>query len=181
MEKTNTKQKEKAVYSGKTYQLVVFKLGGDEYALTIEQIKEVVVMPHVTKVPLVPKYIVGVANVRGTILSIVDLEEKFGMREGKTNEPEAPQYTASGKLKSDYALVVESKIIKMAILVREVPNTLSVYEEEIEWSPSIVNESAEEKHYIRAIVKRDDRLVILIDAPKIISREAVEAAANQVQ
>ena len=57
-------------------QIIVFKLGDSEYALEIGQIKEVVPTPPISKVPLTPPYIRGIANVRGNILAIIDLEKK---------------------------------------------------------------------------------------------------------
>lgn len=144
----------------KTHQIIVFKLGGEEYGLMIDQIKEVVVTPPIAKVPLMPSYIKGVANIRGNILAIIDLEEKFGLKNSHENDD----------TKKNYSLVVESDKYNMAILVREVPNTLSITEADIDRSPSVVSGQSS-RQYIKGIVKANQRLVILIDAQKIISSE----------
>jgi purine-binding chemotaxis protein CheW len=63
--------------------------GGEEYALVIDQIKEVVITPKVSRIPLTPKYIKGVANVRGDILAIIDLEECFGLAKARRRKKAA--------------------------------------------------------------------------------------------
>ena len=145
-------------------QIIVFKLGGEEYGLPIDLIKEVVITPAITRIPLAPKHIKGVANVRGTILAVVDLEERLSVKEeSETTET----------VKPNFLLVIESEDYKMGILVKEVPNTLSVSEESIDSSPGLVQESGSEKGYVKGIVKTDKRLVILVDVFKLISREEV--------
>jgi len=145
-------------------QIIVFKLGGEEYGLPIDLIKEVVITPAITRIPLAPKHIKGVANVRGTILAVVDLEERLSVKEGlETSETEKP----------NFLLVIESEDYKMGILVKEVPNTLSVSEDSIDNSPGLVQEAGSEKGYVKGIVKTDKRLVILVDVFKLISREEV--------
>ncbi|GAA4846303.1 chemotaxis protein CheW [Algivirga pacifica] len=141
-------------------QIIVFKLGGEEYALFIDQIKEVVVTPHISKVPLTPSYIRGLANIRGQILSIVDLEDKFGLN-------------ASVKDSESYCLVVESADYNMAILVQEVPNTLSVADDEIEYTNSVFTEQVEGKSYVKGIVKLGGRLIILIDAAHLLTKDEI--------
>ena len=88
-------------------QLIVFRLGDEKYGLQIGQIKEVVPTPHITRLPQTPPYVKGVANIRGNIIAVVDLEEKFGLK----NE--------SDEAANNYTLVVESDEVKMGVLVRE--------------------------------------------------------------
>jgi purine-binding chemotaxis protein CheW len=144
--------------AGATTQIIVFKLGGEEYALEIDKIKEVVPTPPISKVPLTPDFVKGVANIRGSILAIIDLEEKFELVQNKTT------------IDSQYTLVVDSEDLNMAILVKEVPNTLSVSLDDIDSSPSIIQESSSEQSYIKGIVKLDKRLIILINLDAVISK-----------
>lgn len=145
-------------------QIIVFKLGGEEYGLPIDLIKEVVITPAITRIPLAPKYIKGVANVRGTILAVVDLEERLSVKEN---------LESTNTEKPNFLLVIESEDYKMGVLVNEVPNTLSVSEENIDNSTGLVQEAGSEKGYVKGIVKTDKRLVILVDVFKLISREEV--------
>ena len=61
--------------------LVVFPVGDEEYAMEIDEIKEVVPAPKLAPIPQTEKYVLGVGNVRGTVLAILDLAIKFGLKE----------------------------------------------------------------------------------------------------
>ncbi|MGF1532221.1 MAG: chemotaxis protein CheW [Bernardetiaceae bacterium] len=137
-------------------QIIVFRLGQEEYGLSIEQIKEVVATPKVAAVPMSPDYIAGIANVRGNILAIVDLEKKFDLPHPGSDA--LPPYT----------LVVESWEHNMGLLVRQVPNTLSIPEADIDRSPQVIAE----RNYVEGIARvGEDRLIILIDIFKVISKQ----------
>ncbi|WKK83614.2 chemotaxis protein CheW [Marivirga arenosa] len=138
-------------------QLIIFRLGDEEYGLQIGQIKEVVPTPHITRLPQTPPYVKGVANIRGNIIAVVDLEEKFGLK--GENDSNANNYT----------LVVESDQIKMGVLVRELPNTLNVKKSHIEDSANIIQDGGAEQSYIKGIVKLEDRLIIMLDVFKTMS------------
>lgn len=143
------------------HQLIVFKQGNEEYGLAIDQIKEVVLTPKITKMPQTPNYVKGVANIRGNIIAIIDLEEKFGIANKTTDT-----YT-EGK----YTLVVDSEEFKVGILVKEVPNTLAVSQSDIDETVNIIQDEVQESNYIRGIVKVHNRLIILIDVYQIMSRQ----------
>lgn len=147
-----------------SYQLIIFRLGGEEYALVIDQIKEVVITPKVSRIPLMPPYIKGVANIRGNILAILDLEERFGL----------PAIAGTGPERAhNYTLVVASEEFKMGILVKEVPNTLTVSENDIDLSPGLLSDGSTESGYIKGIVRSGNRIIILIDVFRVISKEHI--------
>jgi purine-binding chemotaxis protein CheW len=154
----------------KKMQIIVFRLGNEEYGLHIDEIKEVVITPSIAKIPLTPSYIKGVANIRGNILAIIDLEEKFGLGQADGLGVEK---------KANYSLVVESHEYKMAILVKEVPNTLSVTAAQIDTSPALVGQMEEDKNYIKGIIKLENRLVILLDIFKVISKREISQSILQ--
>lgn len=140
------------------HQVIVFELGGKEYALFIEQIKEVVLTPKVARVPHSQGFIKGAANVRGNILAIVDLEERFKLKKNQnlTNS------------KSNYTLVVESKKYSMGILVSKVPTTLGVSENDIDFSPNLAYDNDSQRDYVKGIIRLKERIIILIDIFKVI-------------
>ena len=145
-------------------QIVVFKLGQEEYGLHIDQIKEVVITPTVTRMPQTPAFVKGVANIRGNVIAILDLEEKFGLVRSEE--------TGSNK-KNNFTLVIESDEYKMGILVREVPNTLSISTANIEDSV-FTGDHQSEQSYITGIVKLDKRLIIMIDIFKVINEKEAQ-------
>ena len=148
--------------SADKHQLIVFKLGSEEYGIHIDQIKEVVLTPRVTRMPQTPAYLKGVANIRGSILAIVDLEEKFGLQHSESKTEEST---------SNYTLVAESQDFRVGILVKEVPNTLSVMASDIDETINVVQDASENNQYILGIVKINDRLVILIDLFKTMQTQ----------
>lgn len=139
-------------------QIVVFKLGEEEYGLCIDQIKEVVITPTVTRMPQTPSFVKGVANIRGNVIAILDLEEKFGLT--RNNQVE--------KKGNNFTLVIESDDYKMGILVQEVPNTLSISSANIE-ETVFTGDQASEQSYITGIVKLEKRLIIMIDIFKVFN------------
>lgn len=143
---------------GALVQLIIFKLGEEEYALNIDQIKEVVLTPGIAKIPQTPNYIKGLANIRGNVIAIVDLEKKFNLSDDDTQ-------------KGNYTLVVESDSFKIGILVKEVPNTLTVEEKDIDNSSSILQYSSLDQDCIRGIVKSGERMIILVDMIKMMEAE----------
>jgi purine-binding chemotaxis protein CheW len=151
-------------------QLIVFRLGGEEYGLAIEQVKEIVVTPPIARIPLMPTYVKGVANVRGSILAIIDLAEKFGLH--------GQQSALEEEAVKSFILVMESDTLKMGILVREVPSTLSVTQDQIESSPSLVHDSNGDNQSIKGIIRVGARLIILIDVYKIISKEILQKVSS---
>jgi purine-binding chemotaxis protein CheW len=150
-------------------QLIVFKLGKEEYGLSIDQIKEVVLTPHITRMPQTPAYIKGVANIRGNIIAILDLEEKFGIAD-KSHD--------AGRV-GNYTLVVASEEFKMGILVKEVPNTLSVAKADIDETINIVHDEKQVGNYIKGIVKVNNRLIILIDIYQIMNKHEIFQTLNK--
>ncbi len=143
----------------RTMQIVVFKLGNEEYGLHIDQIKEVVITPNITQMPQTPTYVKGVANIRGNVIAIFDLEGRFNLT--RTIQSQGSKYT----------LVVEGEDVKMGLLVNEVPNTVSVNRSDFDESIGIINDAHAETNYIKGIIKTGSRLIILIDIFKVIDQE----------
>lgn len=154
-----------ATDAGESLQLIIFKLGGEEYALSIDHIKEIVITPGIAKIPQTHNYIKGVANIRGTIIAIMDLEEKFNL------------VTNSDAGSFNYTLVIESENHKVGILVKEVPNTLSIPKSEIDRSSGIMQYSSLDEDCIDGIVKSGERLIVLIDIFKMMKSEEVSISA----
>lgn len=148
----------------RTLQIVVFKLGQEEYGLHIDQIKEVVITPTITKMPQTPSYVRGVANIRGNVIAIFDLEDRFNLTRSNVQDSA-----------NKYTLVVESEDVKMGLLVKDVPNTVSVNASDLDESVGIINDANAETNYIKGIIKTGERLIILIDIFKVIEHEMLHS------
>src|SRR5688572_19281876 len=146
--------------TNRSLQIVVFKLGQEEYGLQIDQIKEVVITPNITRMPQTPSYVRGVANIRGNVIAIFDLEDRFNLVRSDVQ-------THGNK----YTLVVESDDFKMGLLVNDVPNTISVSAGDLDESVSIINDAHTGDNYIKGIIKSGGRLIILIDIFRVIDQD----------
>jgi purine-binding chemotaxis protein CheW len=155
----NTIKLDQPKTSNRSLQIVVFKLGGEEYGLRIDQIKEVVITPNITRMPQTASFIKGVANIRGNVIAIFDLEERFKLTH------------TSHDITSKYTLVVESDDVKLGLLVSDVPNTVTVNDTDLDESVGIINDANAETNYVKGIIKVNNRLIILIDIFKVIDQE----------
>lgn len=144
---------------GHKIQLIVFKLGEEDYALPIEQIKEVVLTPRISPMPQTPDYVKGIANIRGNVIAIMDFVQKFGLKRKKKLNGASVNYT----------LVIESNDHNVGILVNDVPNTLSVYSSKIDSSANIIQHSSLDESVIKGVVKTKDKMIILIDVMTMMS------------
>lgn len=143
-------------------QLIIFKLGSEEYGLSIEQIKEVVLTPRIARMPQTAEHIKGVANIRGNIIAIMDLEQKFGLTRMAASEHADT---------SNYTLVVESEEYKVGVLVKEVPNTLSISASDIDTASNFVQYTSLDSNSVIGVVKSGERMIILIDMIRLIEAE----------
>lgn len=151
--------------SGEKVMLIVFPVGNEEYAMSIDMIKEVVSTPPIAPVPQAPKYIKGAANVRGTVLAVIDLNQKFGLLKSDENSNEL-----------EYVLVLKNEEYRMAVAVNKIPDTVIVNSTEIDPPATLTNNSGLNDNYIKGIIKRDKRMIILIDVLEMIMDE--EAVSN---
>jgi purine-binding chemotaxis protein CheW len=142
-------------------QLIVFCLGDEDYGIRIEQVKEVTVTPEVVRMPKTPPFIKGIANLRGDIIAIVDLEERFQLRPAGRPVPEF-----------SYTLAVEAADYTLGLMVREVPRPVTLPVSLIEPAPEFVQDSGQREKYLEGIAKVPDSaggVIIVLDMAKLLT------------
>jgi purine-binding chemotaxis protein CheW len=141
-------------------QLIVFQLGDEDYGIRIEQVKEVTVTPEVVKMPKTPPFIKGIANLRGDIIAIVDLEERFQLRPTGRAVPDF-----------SYTLAVEAADYTLGLMVREVPRPLTIPVSLIEPAPEFVQDSGQRDKYLEGIAKlpNSEGVIIVLDMAKLLT------------
>ena len=140
-------------------QLIVFRLGDEDYGIRIEQVKEVTITPEVVRMPKTPPFIKGIANLRGDIIAIVDLEERFQLRPAGRPVPD-----------SSYTLAVEAPDYTLGLMVREVPRPVTIPVSLIEPAPEFVQDSGQRDKYLEGIAKLPDGgVIIVLDMPKLLT------------
>ena len=141
-------------------QLIVFCLGDEDYGIRIEQVKEVTITPEVVRMPKTPLFIKGIANLRGEIIAVVDLEERFQLRPAGRPVPEF-----------SYTLAVEAPDYTLGLLVREVPRPVTVPVSAIEPAPDFVQDDGQREKYLEGIAKLpgDQGVIIVLDMLKLLT------------
>lgn len=145
-------------------QLVVFDLDNEEYGVEIGQVREIIKMEEISKIPRAPNYIEGVINLRGQVTTVISLRKKFELE-----QKEVDQYTR--------IIVAEIDGLTLGITVDAVNEVLKLPTKNIEPTPAIVANDVDTR-YIRGIGKLDDRLLILLDINRIMNEDELEQMDN---
>lgn len=136
-------------------QLIVAKLGNEEYGIEITQVQEIIKVPQdITRIPDMPEFIEGMINLRGKIVPIIDLRKRFNLKQKEISE-ETRIVVAS----------IESQL--SGFVVDSVNEVLRVSSDIIEPVPSPVASIGIE--YLNGIAKLGNRLIILLNLEKILS------------
>jgi len=140
-------------YSSGEIQLVVFKLGLEEYGVNILQVQEIKRSTEITRVPHTPEYIKGVINLRGSVLPVIDLKIRLNLPQQVSTE--------DGRI-----IIVKVKEISVGMMVDAVSEVMTINEENID-SPNVVAGSVA-ANYLSGVGKLDNRLLILLNLETII-------------
>jgi len=147
---------------GELNQLISFIVGEEEYGLDILRVKEVIRIREITRLPRAPSFVKGIINLRGDIIPIIDLRDKFGL--------ERQDYTAMTRV---IVVDVDSRLIGM--VVDAASQVVRIPADQIEPPPPIVGGLSVE--FIKGVGKLDERLVVLLNIARILStQEKVELA-----
>ncbi|HIC88037.1 MAG TPA: chemotaxis protein CheW [Anaerolineae bacterium] len=136
-------------------QLVVFRLAGEFYGVTIARVQEIIPMEPVVYVPRAPEFVEGVINLRGQITPVVNLHQRFQLDGDASRGKEAR------------IVVVEMGGEKVGLMVDAVSEVLRVSREHIEPPSQLV--TTMDSGYLRGLAKLDDRLIILLDLDRILN------------
>jgi purine-binding chemotaxis protein CheW len=142
---------------GSTRQLVVFSLGDEEYALPIAHVQEIIRYTEPRAVAAEAAWLRGVISLRGKIIPVCDLAARLGL-------------ARNGDVGANI-VVVETEHGIAGVIVDEVQEVLTVDDGQLEAVPTA------KADFIEAVVKIDDRLVVLLDASGIFTGVEIAAAA----
>ncbi len=134
--------------------IVGFRVGRETYGVPITALHEIVRVPEVTAVPDAPHYLEGVINLRGKIVSVVDLRKRFG-------------HTATELNRRSRILVVEHRRRLVGMIVDSATEVLKIPESDIEAAPAMMQEGGLD--CVTGLGKYQGRLIILLDVDRILS------------
>ena len=130
-----------------------FRLGAEEYGIEIQHIIEIIVMQEITKVPDMPDFIIGVINLRGNVISVMDIRRRFGL--------DARDYDDRTCI-----IVVQINNISIGLIVDSVKEVLDIPGSQIDPAPNITKGS--ESRFIQGLGKVGDKVKIILDMNNIL-------------
>lgn len=140
-------------YTDNNVQLVVFKLGREEYGISILQVQEIKRMTDITRVPHTPDYITGVINLRGSVLPVIDLKKRLGL----ATQP----YTDETRI-----VIIKVEEVSVGMIVDAVSEVLAIGHDNIEPPQTIIGNIG--INYLSGVGKLENRLLILLNMEAII-------------
>jgi len=139
----------------KELQIVGFRVGRETFGVPISLVHEIVRVPEITAVPDAPGYVEGVINLRGKIISVLDLRKRFGEK----------QISPSRK---NRILVVEVEGKMVGLIVDSASEVLKLPDTDIDVPPHIYAEG--DINYVTGVGKLNGRLIIMIDLTKVLQK-----------
>jgi len=148
-------------------QFLTFMLSGEEFAVPIMKVKEIIEYSDLTNVPMVPEFIAGAINLRGSVVPVVNLAIKFGMSPG-----EITRRTCVVIMEVE----MDDEQIVMGVLVDKVLQVIDIADENIDSAPSLGAQIRTD--FIRGMAKLDDRFVIILAINRVLSSGEITVLGN---
>jgi len=140
-------------------QFVIFSVDEQIYGVEILKIKAVASYQKITPLPTMTAFIKGVINLRGVILPVFDLREKFKLPE--------TTYTSFHAI-----IVMEVSGRVMGIIVDEISDVVDLFPEEVQAASSLP--PGVQAEYMKGIGKKESELIVLLDVDRLLSPEELE-------
>ncbi len=140
-----------------THQMLTFELGKETYGVEILRVREIRGWTSVTKIPRAPSHVLGVLNLRGSIVPVVDLRMRFGL--------ERAEYT---KVTVIIVVAVQSRgaIREVGVVVDAVSDVIDIDPAQMKSAPDLGSRVSTD--YIRGLVPLGERMVVLLDIDKLV-------------
>jgi len=146
----------KAVDNDEVLQWVTFKLENETYGVNVMQVQEVLRYSDIAPVPGAPSYVLGIINLRGSVVTVIDTRSRFGLASADVTD-------------NTRVVIIESDKQVIGILVDSVAEVVYMKASEIELAPNVgTDESAK---FIKGVCNRESELLILVDLDKLLSDE----------
>lgn len=144
-------------------QVVVFRVGSEEFAVSIDSVREIIPMTDITVIPRAPTFVRGVIDLRGTVIPVIDLRERFSL--GPASESDEKRIT-----------VVDMAGQTVGCMVDDVDEVLTLPAGSIQPPPPAA--VAIDSDYLLGVARYDDRLLILLDLDKVLTESEQTALAG---
>ncbi|WP_428243674.1 chemotaxis protein CheW [Gynuella sp.] len=144
-------------------QWVTFRLDNETYGINVMQVQEVLRYTEIAPVPGAPSYVLGIINLRGNVVTVIDTRERFGLSSTEVTD-------------NTRIVIIEADEQVVGILVDAVAEVVYLRQSEIETAPNVGNE--ESAKFIQGVCHKNDELLILVELEKMMSEEEWQEIAE---
>ena len=137
-------------------QWVTFRLDGETYGINVMQVQEVLRYTEIAPVPGAPHYVMGIINLRGNVVTVIDTRHRFGL--------ETAEVTDQSRI-----VIIEADKHVVGIFVDAVAEVVYLRQSEIETAPNVGND--ESAKFIQGVCNKNDQLLILVELDKLLTGE----------
>ena len=137
-------------------QWVTFRLDGETYGINVMQVQEVLRYSEIAAVPGAPSYVLGIINLRGNVVTVIDTRHRFNLGAGEITD-------------NSRIVIIETDRHVIGIFVDSVAEEVYLRQSEIEIAPNVGNE--ESAKFIQGVCQKNNELLILIELNKLLTGE----------
>ena len=135
-------------------QWVTFRLENEKYGINVMRVQEVLRMTEIAPVPGAPNYVLGIINLRGSVVTVLDTRKRFSLSEKEPDD-------------ATRIVIIEAENQVVGILVDSVAEVVDLHSADIETAPNVGNDDSSK--YIQGVTSQGDQLLILVDVNKLLS------------
>ena len=135
-------------------QWVTFRLDNEKYGINVMQVQEVLRFSEIAPVPGAPTYVLGIINLRGNVVTVIDTRSRFGLKSSEISD-------------STRVVIIELEQQIVGILVDSAAEVVYLRASEIDVAPNVGND--ESAKFIQGVCNREGELLILVDLDKLLS------------
>lgn len=146
-------------------QWVTFRLAQEVYGVNVMQVQEVLRISDIAPVPGAPDYVLGIINLRGNVVTVIDLRKRFNLHAREADD-------------ATRIVIIEVNGQVIGMLVDSVAEVINLRASDIEASPNLGNEDSEQARYIQGVFSRENDILILIDLNKLLSESELEEVTD---
>jgi purine-binding chemotaxis protein CheW len=137
-------------------QWVTFRLDNETYGINVMQVQEVLRYTEIAPVPGAPHYVLGIINLRGNVVTVIDTRNRFGLP--------STDITDNTRI-----VIIEADKHVVGILVDAVAEVVYLRQSEVETAPNVGND--ESSKFIQGVCHKNNELLILVDLDKLLTDE----------
>lgn len=145
--------------------LVCFLIGSERYALSFDNVSEILKAGNITPLPTLQNFVAGVINYRGDVVSVTDLSSFLGISPASDNERKA------------HLIIVNVLGVCTALICDDMPEVINVASEKIQ--PPVANLTSEQASFIKGEVRFNDELLVLLDIERILESKAMKSLIGE--